>query len=126
MTGHATRLAVLLACAGLLGGCPPADGPTYTAPTRDKAAQTSLAVLSAVRWDDIASRLQPDFSLTAAQALDQVVPTTAFGSVTVRDAFGFSAGLGLPTSTTQKNSTSQTTDGTTTDTPKTGRATRRE
>src|SRR3546814_16357648 len=89
MTGHATRLAFLLACAGLLGGCPPADGPTYTAPTRDKAAQTSLAVLSAVRWDDIASRLQPDFSLTAAQALDQVVPTTAFGSVTVRDAFGF-------------------------------------
>src|SRR3546814_8405909 len=77
MTGHATRLAFLLACAGLLGGCPPADGPTYTAPTRDKAAQTSLAVLSAVRWDDIASRLQPDFSLTAAQALDQVVPTTA-------------------------------------------------
>src|SRR3546814_4986324 len=40
MTGHATRLAFLLACAGLLGGCPPADGPTYTAPPSDKAATT--------------------------------------------------------------------------------------
>src|SRR3546814_20023958 len=73
MTGHATRLAFLLACAGLLGGCPPADGPTYPAPTRHKAAQTRLAVLSAVRWADVARRLQPEFRLNAAQQRDQEI-----------------------------------------------------
>lgn len=87
------------------------DDDEHLATSRNDAGMTGIAVINVVRWDDIAAQLQTNFSLTADDAFSKVVPTSAFGSLTVRDIFGFSAGVGLPTSTLSKSTTTTTTDG---------------
>lgn len=97
-------LTVMLAASG----CNGIADDEHHAKTRDEAGMASIAVLNVTRWEDIAGQLQTDFSLSAEEALAKVVPTSAFGNLSIRDIFGFSAAVALPTSTLSKTTTTST------------------
>lgn len=60
--------------------------------SRDQAAGVTLSA-TAAPWDEVSSSIQPKFSLTAASALQQVLPVTQQGQSEDLSAIG--AGLGI-------------------------------
>jgi hypothetical protein len=61
----------------------------------DEAAAVLISVNTVAPWDQIADAVQPNFTLTGDQALQQIAPTTTRIQEQVLSAFGVSLGLGL-------------------------------
>ena len=78
--------------------------------SRDQAGAVLISVNMVAPWDQVADAVQPNFSLTGDQALQQVAPTTARLQEQVLSAFGLSLGVGL--SQTAPASAPQTPTGT--------------
>jgi hypothetical protein len=67
-----------------------------TVGSQDEAAAVLVAPTSVAPWSQVSGALQPTFSLSASDALQQAVPATLKEQEAVMNAFGASLGLGLP------------------------------
>ncbi len=63
--------------------------------SRDEAVAVLISVNTVAPWDQVADAVQPNFSLTGDQALQQIAPATARIQEQVLSASGVSVGLGL-------------------------------
>jgi len=63
--------------------------------SRDEAVAVLISVNTIAPWDQVADAVQPNFSLTGDQALQQIAPVTARIQEQVLSASGVSLGLGL-------------------------------
>ena len=113
-----TCLLCATALSGLLGGCAVVNAinngivealekespPT----TQAEAASAHVAVVAVARWDDYVKDIQPVFSISAAEALAQAIPSTASYRSRLVDAIRLGVQVGLPTSGTTSSATEST------------------
>ncbi|MBX3453451.1 hypothetical protein [Ferrovibrio sp.] len=85
-------------------------------PTGSELGQTTLTVMGLTRWDDIADKLQPEFTLTPADALGRVLPITGQNEEFLRSVLGFSGAFSPAFSSLNSSRTVSTTDGVSTST----------
>ena len=76
----------------------PTQEPYVPPHSRDEAAAVLMSVSSVAPWSQVADAVQPNFTLSADAALQQVAPTTIRIQEQVLHAFGLGLGLGLPQS----------------------------
>ena len=108
-----TVLSVLLLIAGCEGGL---SNRTTAEPvnSQDEAGSFSMAVTLVAPWEDYVDALTADFSLTAEEALHEVIPTTGVLEELDVSQQGVSAKFGLPRITASKSKTKKTEGGDTT------------
>lgn len=82
--------------------------------SQEKAGAITLAATMVAQWEDYVSTLDPEFSLTEAQALAKVIPQTTLIEEKVIDALGAGLSAGLPRTSTSGTETTSIKDGVTT------------
>lgn len=100
LAGFVPPCRIGLAAAILLGGCTQSPAPfhPHLVARQDEAGSAEVAVLSVNRWESVRDAVQPTFTLTADDALNQSIPTALNLEDKVLSAFGLTgkAGLAFP------------------------------
>jgi hypothetical protein len=101
--GHGIVFGILVAC--LAGsGCTSLYKPQRVR-TLEEAGSTHMAVLSVAPWTKYRDAIQPQFTLTADSAFQQVLPNTADYEQKLLDAVDIEGKLGLPSTSASATTT---------------------
>jgi hypothetical protein len=106
-------VALLLVAGQLLSGC--CSNSDFWSSGKQTAqadvASVHMAIVSVAPWDQYRDALQPSFKLSAEDALQQVLPTTAAYDERALSALGAQLGLALPTTAVSDVLTTHSTTG---------------
>lgn len=107
------RAIAWLTCGALLGCCSTQqpEVPLHTVKTVRDAGTVDVAVIYVEPWAQVAQSLVPNFEITGASALSQVIPNTSDENTRLLDILSAKLGIGLPRTTTTRSETTNEASG---------------